>query len=241
MIAFSTVLIFAVVQSLFGMGLLVFGTPTLVLLGFSFSETLATLLPASIIISFIQVMEDRTIDPKYARQFVVSCLPPMVFGLAIHLAWGLHVPLELALGAIMFAFATLQLRPELSARARMAVQGHSTAWMVAMGLVHGLSNLGGSVLSVVAGALFTEKTEIRRTIAFSYLCFATIQIPILVVLRPGIFDLSHLMFMALAGTVYLLIGRRTFRFIPQIAYERLFIGFMLAYAFVLFGKGAGLI
>ena len=47
--------LFTVVQSLFGIGLLVFGTPTLLLLGYEFTEVLSYLLPPSIVISFCQV------------------------------------------------------------------------------------------------------------------------------------------------------------------------------------------
>ena len=41
------------------MGLLIFGTPTLLLLGFDFSATLATLLPASIMQSDIDALRDH--------------------------------------------------------------------------------------------------------------------------------------------------------------------------------------
>ncbi len=241
MIAFSTVFVFSLVQSIFGMGLLIFGTPTLLLLGFDFSATLATLLPASITISFIQVLEDRFIEPRFVRRFALWCLPPLGLGLATLIRYQPDLPLEPVLGAIMFVFASLQLMPELSTRARDSVRRNLNAWMVVMGTVHGFSNLGGSVLSVVARTLFIDKLEIRRTIAFCYLSFAIVQILILLVLQPDIFDRSHLLTMALAGTVYILLGRRTFRWLPQIAYERLFVMFMFVYAFILFGKGFGLI
>ena len=57
------VVVFATVQSLFGVGLLVFGTPTLLLLGYSFESTIAVLLPASITISFLQVRAGK-IEPR---------------------------------------------------------------------------------------------------------------------------------------------------------------------------------
>lgn len=241
MIALSTVFVFSLVQSLFGMGLLIFGTPTLLLLGFDFSATLATLLPASITISFIQVLEDRFIEPRFVRHFALWCLPSLGLGLAILIRYGPELPLEPVLGTIMLVFASLQLMPKLSTRARVAVRRNSTVWMVVMGTVHGLSNLGGSVLSVVATAFSSDKLKIRRTIAFCYLSFAIVQILILLVFQPGIFNRSHLLTMALAGTVYILLGRRTFRRLPQMAFERLFVMFMFAYGFILFAKGFGLI
>jgi len=241
MIAISTVFFFSLVQSLFGMGLLVFGTPTLLLLGLDFSETLATLLPASITISLLQFLEDRFIEPKFARNFALWCLPPLGLGLVALIVFGADAPLELALGGILLVFASLRLMPQVSAWVRGMVKRNSNVWMAIMGTVHGLSNLGGGVLSIVASAHYTDKFDVRRTIAFCYLCFATVQILILLVLKSEIFGWSHLLTMALAGAVYLGLGRRTFHFMPQIAYDRLFLVFMFAYAFVLCGKGLGLI
>ena len=44
------------VQSIFGIGLLLFGTPTFILLGYSYAETLSILLPNSILISLMQTI-----------------------------------------------------------------------------------------------------------------------------------------------------------------------------------------
>ena len=51
--------IFTIIQSLFGIGILVFGTPTLLLLGYEFTEVLSYLLPSSIVISFCQVYPNQ--------------------------------------------------------------------------------------------------------------------------------------------------------------------------------------
>jgi uncharacterized protein len=57
--------VFSVVQSIFGVGLLLFGTPTLLLLEYSYSETLWLLLPCSVTISLIQVVNDyKLIEAK---------------------------------------------------------------------------------------------------------------------------------------------------------------------------------
>jgi hypothetical protein len=56
------VVAFAVLQSVFGVGLLVFGTPTLLLAGFTFAETLGYLLPCSLVISVLQVVVGGRLD-----------------------------------------------------------------------------------------------------------------------------------------------------------------------------------
>ena len=47
-------------QSIFGVGLLLFGTPTLLYYNYSFSETLFILLPISITISIIQFFSSKS-------------------------------------------------------------------------------------------------------------------------------------------------------------------------------------
>jgi len=56
------VVIASVVQSIFGVGVLLFGTPILMLHGYEFSDILTTLLPISIAISFSQILVRL---PKY--------------------------------------------------------------------------------------------------------------------------------------------------------------------------------
>ena len=69
----AAVLAFSVVQSVFGVGLLVFGTPTLLLAGYSFEETLAYLLPCSMAISALQAWDGGARSSRYAA---TSCCSP---------------------------------------------------------------------------------------------------------------------------------------------------------------------
>ena len=49
------VIILSIIQSIFGVGILLFGTPTLIYLDYSFINTLNILLPCSLLISFFQL------------------------------------------------------------------------------------------------------------------------------------------------------------------------------------------
>ena len=80
------VFLFSTVQSLFGVGLLVFGTPTLLLLGFSFEETIAYLLPCSILISLMQTLGGRQHIGELRHQIWIYSVPCIVIGLALVLS-----------------------------------------------------------------------------------------------------------------------------------------------------------
>ena len=51
--------IFCFFQSVFGVGLLLLGTPTFLLMGYNFFEVLNILLPYSILISFLQISSSK--------------------------------------------------------------------------------------------------------------------------------------------------------------------------------------
>ena len=71
--------VFSVVQSIFGVVLLLFGTPTLLLLEHSYAETLWLLLPCSVAISFIQVVNNyKLIEAKKRAIYLV--IPSLVLG-----------------------------------------------------------------------------------------------------------------------------------------------------------------
>jgi len=80
-----------------------------------------------------------------------------------------------------------------------------------MGIIHGLTNLGGALLAVLASGVSTDKVAIRYIIAHYYLVFSFIQMLIL-----GIFMRQHDMLIAnsptavISASVYLLVGNRIF-------------------------------
>ena len=57
-------LILIIIQSIFGIGLLLFGTPTFLMLGYDFINTLNFLLPISIVISSLQLISFKTYRSK---------------------------------------------------------------------------------------------------------------------------------------------------------------------------------
>ena len=76
-----------------------------------------------------------------------------------------------------------------------------------MGFVHGLTNLGGALLAILASSYHSEKVAIRYTVAYYYMAFGAIQL----VLIGGVFGewellLANLPIAAVAGAIYLLFG-----------------------------------
>ncbi len=63
----------AIIQSMFGAGILLFGTPLLLLFGYEFVDSLIVLLPISLAINLLQIVQHHThIDFAFYRKKSLS-------------------------------------------------------------------------------------------------------------------------------------------------------------------------
>jgi len=86
--------------------------------------------------------------------------------------------------------------------------------------VHGWSNLGGGILTVIVSASYDDKHSVRRHIAFAYGAMALVQLVVVfTTARPHVGVLLWLTLPAVAGLVYLLVGQRTFRMTREHGYQ----------------------
>lgn len=240
LLTFFVVAVLALVQSLFGVGLLVFGTPTLLLLGYSFAEALVALLPASIAISLLQIWMRRLPEPGFVREFVIYCLIPVVLGLSLVLVFDIGVSFNIVVAMMLFAFAGLRISPRIASRARNLIVQSPRKSLVLIGAVHGLSNLGGALLTIYAAACHHQKEDIRALVAFCYSWFAAVQLCILAIFAPHLFSWDQLKFAALSATVFVLVGQRVFSWLSVPIFDRLLTIFIIAYAGLLAGRSIGL-
>ena len=71
---FEIIIILALItiQSIFGVGLLLFGTPSFLLLGYDFANTINILMPVSITISALQFFKSKISDRNFINQYNFS-------------------------------------------------------------------------------------------------------------------------------------------------------------------------
>ena len=102
-------LVLIIIQSIFGIGLLLFGTPTFLLIGYNFLETLNFLLPISIVISFLQFKNSRIQSKKIIFNYNLFCLPFLVLFLLLALNFKeiLNFKFYVAIILIISSFLTL--------------------------------------------------------------------------------------------------------------------------------------
>lgn len=227
---------FSAVQSLFGVGLLVFGTPTLLLVGHSFAETIALLLPASVLISLMQVIHGRSRIGRLRGPILLYSVPFIAVGLAIVLSGALHLDIKLLVGVALLVSAAARYHERVHALFARWLERYSRLYLMFMGLVHGLSNMGGGFLTILAATLYDDKENTRANIAYGYLVFALSQIAVLLVIAPEHFTIRSGVLAAVALGTYLTIGSFIYVRASKAVYQQAISVFMAAYGLVLIGQ-----
>ena len=102
-----------------------------------------------------------------------------------------------------------------------------------MGCVHGASNMGGSVLSVLSNAYFIKKEKILEFVAFCYFFFGVVQIITLAAI--GSFQIHYKVgiFCFVAFCTYVIARKTIYLKTADTIYRKLFGVFMIAYGLLL--------
>ena len=231
------IVVLAVVQSVFGVGVLLFGTPLLLILGYGFLDALAVLLPVSLAINAFQVGKHRRfIDRGFYRNVLVYTIPLVVVCLF------LVTRFTIDMGVVVGLFVIFVALKNVFARVGRWVEGairYERTYFVSMGVVHGLTNLGGSLLTAAVHAKGYPKDAARATTAVSYGTFAVFQIATLAFslthLERSVW--AHLLFVGVGVAVFFLTETLVYARIDQERYVRLFAALLLVSGVVLVVKG----
>ena len=170
--------VFSIVQSIFGVGLLLFGTPTLLLLEYSYSETLWLLLPCSVAISLIQVVGGyKLIEAK--RRAIYLIIPTLVLGLVFVIIYANGINITKIVGMLLLLIGVIRFSSRLQDLLGLIVKKHIQMYYIIIGVVHGVSNMGGGPLSILMSTIYYKKDVIRANVAFIYLILAIFQLVVL--------------------------------------------------------------
>ena len=174
------IIVLSVFHSIFGVGLLIIGTPIFLQLGYDFYSVLNIILPFSIIVSFLQFITDKSEDSIFKRDFFIISVPSLMISLMILKYFYGDLDVEKIVAFVMIIFSLvniLVLRQYLKFKVNKLLIKPS---LVILGLLHGLTNLGGSLLTLISSSISKEKIEIRGNISFGYLIFGIIQLSFIV-------------------------------------------------------------
>ena len=144
------ILILSIFQSIFGIGLLALGTPLLLIYGFTFIETLFFLLPCSILVSTITFVlisrkYNNYFDQEVIKYIFFFSIPGIIIGLIIILFYEININFKILIGSAIIISIFLQkiIKKQLFLKIEI-----KRAINFVIGIIHGISNMGGSFLSI---------------------------------------------------------------------------------------------
>ena len=205
MILENLILLFLIIiQSIFGIGLLLFGTPTFLILGYDFINTLNFLLPISIIISLLQLINFKIPNKKIITEYNFLCLPFLVLFLIIALNFKDILNFKLYVAIILIVSSILSLKKDTFLPLKKIVLEYKKFILIFIGSIHGLTNMGGGLLSIFSSLINSkEKKYTRNFISYSYLTMGLIQYTILIFLEYKNLSFSKIYYILLVLIVYL--------------------------------------
>lgn len=223
-----TVVVTAAIQSIFGVGVLLFGTPLLLLFGYDFTNSLMVLLPISIAINSFQILKHyRHIDSRFFRNVLIYAIPFVV--LFLFIVTSARINIGLLVGLFLLLVASKSYSTVID-KALLTMIKHERIYLAVMGVVHGMTNLGGSLLTAVVHGKNYPKDVTRVTVAICYATFAVFQIITLLLLGSD-FTISYadnMAFLKVGVIVFLFTEEMLYAKIDNEKYTKIFALFLFA-------------
>jgi len=208
---------FALVQSLYGVGILIFGTPFLLLSNMSFDHALGFLLPSSFLISVHQVFLHRKLELSEGSS-VFPVLVALPLGLILVLEFEQDFKVMPLLGLVMLAAALVRTSKRASQHLRKILIKNRLLFHFFNAFIHGVSNLGGALLPAYSSSVYQDKTQVLKCTSVFYTVYSSAQILVLIFMQKSWVFLDGLLIMPLCLFCYFL-GNK---YMPMVVTQKLF-------------------
>ena len=189
-------------QSIFGVGLLLFGTPTFLYFDYSFSETLSLLLPLSFTISLIQYFSSKEKDNNFKYKFNVFTLPALVISQIIILNYQDIINFKVFISIMLIVLSIISFDKKKFNFLKLKNK-YKNIFLIFLGLIHGFTNLGGGFLALYANINIEKNKNLTRYyISYGYLVMVSVQIIILFFLFNDELNYNNLYYIPLIFIFY---------------------------------------
>jgi uncharacterized membrane protein YfcA len=168
----TIIFLLSIIHSIFGIGLLAIGTPLLLLLDYDFLVILKILLPCSILISTFQICKTKNIS-KADKTIIHRSVPYVFLGALIIYFFSSNINFKITIGFSILI--VLFLKTFLKKKIDLLIDKNKTILISFTGFFHGLTNTGGSLISLIFQSLKKNKYEVQGCIAYTYFLYALIQ------------------------------------------------------------------
>ena len=215
------VIILSVVQSVFGVGLLLFGTPSFLLLGYDFPNTINILMPMSITISLLQFFKSQVSDKKFIIDYNIYCLPLLILFLILALNFRDLINFKFYIAILLVISSLIILNKKRFSTFKDTFFKLKKIILIFIGCIHGFTNMGGSFLSIYSTIISKNKKELSRYyISYGYLVMGVIQYFIVLLFTFNHLDFSKIFYVLITISIYLP-AQKLFKDISDIKFSKI--------------------
>ena len=215
--------ILSIIQSIAGVGILLIGTPVLLIYGYSLVEIFFILLPLSMLTSLIVLLLNKLnkklkiqIDKKIKFYFIFNTIPSVLIGLILIKYFGKYINFEyLVFIVILFSIVLLSLKKV----SNNLNKNFYLFFLTLTGIVHGLTNTGGSILALLFSSS-GNKLKSRFYITYFYFFLALFHYLLLIMIfsfQQINFNFIILFIIIIFGSY---VGNYLFQYINEIFFKR---------------------
>ena len=195
--------ILIIIQSIFGVGLLLFGTPSFLVLGYDFANTINILMPVSITISALQFFRSKVKDKVFIAEYNIFCLPFLVTSLFIALKFKYLFDFKLLVALLLVFSSILILNKKKFSSFRKTFFKLKKIVLIGIGSVHGLTNMGGSFLAIYSTLVSENVKEVARYyICYGYLIMGLFQYIMVLSIGYDSLNFTKLYYLVIALLIY---------------------------------------
>jgi uncharacterized membrane protein YfcA len=206
------IFLLSTIQSIVGVGLLIIGTPILLAYNFDFFIVLQILLPCSLMVNFYQLIfkNKKKVSLSFKKIFLIYCVPFVPLGLILIYSLKDLINFKILIGfliLIILIFKKIYKIKKINKIKKRFI-------LIFIGLFHGLTNLGGTLLSLFLLINNNNNNKIKKEIDYGYLCLAGCQYLFLIFFLNGKFEIKNII-LILTSFVSCLIGNKINKYINQ--------------------------
>lgn len=219
------------IQSIYGVGLLVFGTPILLIWGLEFTTVLGLLLPSSVLLSILHIIRTKS-QPIVETQMAPVAIVGVIAGIIILFQTQAPSQMPMIMAMAMLSVAILRSVPRAIDWTGHHLYRHRYLFHFLNATFHGFTNQGGTLLSFYSTFVYKEKSQALRCTSFFYLIYATAQICSLIAVGEVEIFFDGVLFMPVTALIYLVLGQRSFQQINEAIFSWLVTLFFWLAAFI---------
>ena len=203
-IEFIIVFVLALFQSIFGIGLLLFGTPIFLIIGYGFESTLVLLLPVSICISALQIIyHKRSIKFLSVSEYNIFCLPFLLLSLVIAINLGDKVDIKTYVSILLIVSSIVILNKNRIIFNNKYLLKHRKLYLILIGSIHGFTNMGGGFLSLFSALVNGDDRVLTRNyISYGYLIMGVIQYITILIIGLDTIDFTNWYYICLPLIIF---------------------------------------